>query len=211
MSSTTLGFVHRYEPAPTGQPGPVLVLLHGTGGDENDLMPLGEMLDPEAARLSPRGKVLEGGMPRYFRRLAEGVFDIPDLKARSRELAEFLVAACDEYGLDRTQLWAVGFSNGANIAASVMLLSPGVLRGGILLSPMTPLTPDPLPDLSGTEVWIGAGRNDPIAPPEEAERLAEMLKRTGADVTVYWTQGTHGVDAREIEAARVWLEGRARS
>jgi predicted esterase len=133
----------------------------------------------------------------------------PTSRRASHELAEFLVAACDEYDLDRTRLWAVGFSNGANIAASVMLLTPGLLRGGILLSPMTPFTPEPLPDLSGTEVWIGSGRHDPIAPPAEVEQLSAMLKHAHADVTLHWTEGAHGVDAREIEAARVWLEERA--
>ena len=210
MSPSSLDFFHRYEPARAGYDGPSLVLLHGTGGDENDLIPLGRKLDPSAALLSPRGKVLEQGMPRFFRRFAEGVFDLEDLRVRTHELADFLAAACVEYQLDASRLWAVGFSNGANIAASVLLLRPGVLRGAILLSPMVPLEPDPLPNLAGTDVWIGAGKNDPIAPPEEAERLTELLRHAGADVTLYWTEGSHGVDASEIGAASEWLTARNR-
>ncbi len=211
MSPPTLSFLHRYEPAEAGHDGPILVLLHGTGSDENDLIPLGRMLDPAAALLSPRGKVLEQGMPRFFRRFAEGVFDLEDLRVRTHELAEFLAAACVEYRLDASRLWAVGFSNGANIAASVLLLRPGVFRGAILLSPMVPLEPDPQPKLTGTDVWIGAGKHDPIAPPEQAEKLAALLRNAGADVTLYWTEGSHGVDAREITAAREWLTPRSRT
>src|SRR5919106_2243449 len=150
MTTPDLGFVHRFLP---GAPSlPVLLLLHGTGGDESDLLPLGEALLPGAARLSPRGKVLENGMPRFFRRLAEGVFDLDDLRRRTQELADFVEAAAAAYGLGERRPVAVGFSNGANIAAAMLLLRPGVLSGALLIRPMVPLVPDTLPDLGGMPV-----------------------------------------------------------
>src|SRR5215470_6327901 len=203
-SSTTLaGFTHVYRPGTEGAP--VLLLLHGTGGDEHDLLPLGPMLAPDAALLSPRGQVLERGMPRFFRRLAEGVFDLDDLRQRTHALADFVGAAAAHYHFDAKRVVAVGFSNGANIAASVLLLRPGVLAGAILFSPMPPLDPDPAPDLTGTQVFIGAGRLDAVARPEQAERLAGMLRAAHADVTIHWTHGGHGIDGGEIDAARAWL------
>ncbi len=152
MTGDDLGFVHRFVPAPeSAQPPPAaLLLLHGTGGDEDDLVPLGRALVPGWALVSPRGKVLEGGAPRFFRRLAEGVFDQEDLVARTHELAGFVEAAAVEYGLDRDRIVAVGFSNGANIGASLLLLHPGLLAGAVLLRAMVPFEPDPLPDLTGT-------------------------------------------------------------
>jgi predicted esterase len=163
---------------------------------------------PGAGLLSPRGKVLENGALRFFRRIAEGVFDQEDLALRTDELAGFITAAANAYDLDRTGLVAVGFSNGANIAASVLLRHPGLLRGAVLLSPMVPFEPDPLPALAGTAVFIGAGRSDPMVPVPLAERLVELLLQSGADVTVHWEPGGHGVTAAEVEAVRGWLNAR---
>ncbi|CAA9460394.1 MAG: Carboxylesterase [uncultured Rubrobacteraceae bacterium] len=199
-----LGFVHRFVPA-GDESAPALLLLHGTGGDENDLLSVGRMLDERAALLSPRGRVLEHGMPRFFRRLAEGVFDEEDLRERTHELAEFVEAAVNEYGIDPRRLFAVGFSNGANIAASLLLLHPGLLAGAVLLRAMTPFEPETTPDLSGTPVYLAAGRSDPIVPAENTERLAELLQEAGAEVTLDWQPGGHGIGPAEIEAARDWL------
>lgn len=204
MAEESLGFVHRFLPAEA--PGaPTLLLLHGTGGDENDLLPVGRMLDERAALLSPRGKVLEYGMPRFFRRLAEGVFDHEDLIDRTHELAEFVERAVDEYGIDRRRLFAVGFSNGANIAASLLLAYPRLLAGAILLRAMVPFEPERAPDLSGTPVYLAAGRSDQMVPPENTERLAQLLREAGADVTLDWQPGGHGIGPEEVQAARNWL------
>ncbi len=182
-----------------------MLLLHGTGGDENDLLPVGRMLDERAALLSPRGGVLEHGMPRFFRRLAEGVFDEEDLRNRTDELAEFVEASVNEYGLDPEKLFAVGFSNGANIAASLLLTYPRLLAGAILLRAMTPFEPEATPDLSGTPVYLAAGRSDQMVPPENTERLAGLLQEAGADVTLDWQPGGHGIGPAEIQAAQDWL------
>ena len=201
---TEAGFVHRFDPAKV--PGaPTLLLLHGTGGDENDLLPLGRMLDGRAALLSPRGKVLENGMPRFFRRLSMGVFDEEDLVNRTHELASFVEEAASEYGLDPKCLFAVGFSNGANIAASLLLLHPDLLAGAVLLRAMTPFELETLPDLSGTPVYLAAGRSDQMISPESTERLAELLREAGAEVTLDWQSGGHGIGRAEVEAARDWL------
>ena len=208
MSDETLGFAHRFVPA--GAPdAPSLLLLHGTGGDESDLLPVGRMLDERAALLSPRGKVLEQGMPRFFRRLAEGVFDQEDLVNRTHELAEFVERATSEYGLDPERLIAVGFSNGANIAASLLLLHPESLAGAVLLRAMTPFEPEASPELPGTPVYLAAGRSDPIVPPENTKRLAELLREAGAEVTLDWQPGGHGIGPQEIRAARDWLANNA--
>jgi phospholipase/carboxylesterase len=199
-----LGFEHVWEPG-TEADAPVLLLLHGTGGDEGDLLPLGRSLAADSSLLSPRGKVLEGTMPRWFRRLAEGVFDEADLIERAHELVSFVDAASDHYGFARDKVVAVGFSNGANMAAAVMLLDPGALRGGVLLSPMVPLRPEVVPDLSGTAVLIGAGRSDPIAPPGQAAALAMLLTDSGASVDLMWHPGGHAVTPEEVERARGWL------
>lgn len=183
-----------------------MLLLHGTGGDENDLVPLGRALLPDAALLSPRGRVLEHGAPRFFRRLAEGVFDQQDLAARTDELAAFVRASAGSYGFAESAMVAVGFSNGANIAASLLFRHPGLLPRAVLLSPMVPFEPDPVPALRGTSVFIGAGRADPIAPPDQVERLAAILRTGGADVTVHWEPGGHGVTQTEVDAARRWLD-----
>src|ERR671912_819004 len=199
-------FVHHFVPAE--EPGaPTLLLLHGTGGDENDLLPLGRMLDERAALLSPRGNVLENGMRRFFRRLSMGVFDEEDLVRRTHELARFVEEATSEYGLDPQRLFAVGFSNGANIATSLLLLHPGLLAGAALLRAMVPFEAETPPDLQGTPVYLAAGRSDQMVPPESTERLAKLLREAGAEVTLDWQPGGHGIGRAEIEGARAWLAG----
>ena len=208
VSGDALGFIHRYVPPTAGAElacSTTLLLLHGTGGNEEDLLPLGRALLPGAGMLSPRGKVLERGAPRFFRRIKEGVFDQEDLAHRTGELAAFIEAAARTYNLDRDGIVAVGFSNGANIGASLLLRHPGLLRGAVLLSPMVPFEPDPRPDLTGTSVFIGAGRADPIASAAQAERLAELLRQAGASVTLHWEPGGHAVTEGEMEAARQWI------
>ena len=202
MNSEMLGFNYRFE---EGTGTRTLLMLHGTGADENDLIPLGRALDPEAPLLSPRGKVLENGMPRFFRRHAEGVLDVDDLKARTHELVEFIDTAAKEHALDRSQIIAVGFSNGANIAASTLLLRPDALHAAILLHPMVPFEPDGPVDLDGMRVFIGAGRNDPLIEPASTERLAEILRTNGADVTIEWSHAGHQLTQGEIAAASAWL------
>jgi phospholipase/carboxylesterase len=197
-------FIHNFV---AGNSSRALFLLHGTGGNEQDLIALGHELDPNAALLSPRGKVLENGMPRFFRRLAEGVFDLEDLKYRTNELGDFVAAAAQHYGFRTDQLIAVGYSNGANIAASMLLLRPEIMRRAILFRAMVPLIPDTLPDLSSDRVWIGAGDQDPIVPASETKRLGEFLRRAGADVTIRFAQAGHGLTNEDVEAARDWLGG----
>jgi len=195
-------FIHEFV---SGSSNRTLLLLHGTGGNERDLIALGRELDPNAALLSPRGKVLENGMPRFFRRLAEGVFDLEDLKYRANELADFVAAAAKHYGFTSDNVVAVGYSNGANIAASMLLLRPEIMPAAILLRAMVPLVPDRLPDLSSVRVWIGAGDQDPIIPASEAQRLVELLRRAGADVTIRFFNAGHGLTNEDLEAARHWL------
>jgi phospholipase/carboxylesterase len=205
MTAPALGFIHRF--APAARPGlPPLLLLHGTGGNEDDLLPLGERLLPGAALLSPRGQVLERGMPRFFRRIAEGVFDLDDLRRRTDELAEFVKTARTEYELASPPV-AVGFSNGANIAAALLLLRPGTLGGGLLLRPMVPLVPDPLPALGGVPVQINAGLADPIVPPEQSEALADLLRRAGANVSLDWLKVGHTLSSTDLEIGARFLAG----
>jgi predicted esterase len=199
-----LGFPHVFKPAQTAG-APTLLFLHGTGGDEHDMLPLGG-LAPGAALLSPRGKVLEHGMPRFFRRLAEGVFDLEDLKFRANELADFVGAAAARYGFDPARVIALGYSNGANIASAIMLLRPGVLRRGVLLRAMVPLEPEPLPFIDGTRVLISNGRMDPIVSPDETERLAKLLQRAGADVEVHWQPAGHQLMPGDFAVAKTWLQ-----
>jgi predicted esterase len=199
---TQLDFIHEFVPGSSNR---TLLLLHGTGGNELDLIPLGRELDPNASLLSPRGKVLENGMPRFFRRLAEGVFDVEDLKQRTNELADFVGQATQHYKLAADQLVAVGYSNGANIAASMLLLRPEILRAAILFRAMVPLVPEDLPNLSPVRVWIGEGDQDPIIPESEAQRLAELLRRAGADVTIRFLEGGHEFTRDDVDAAREWL------
>jgi predicted esterase len=201
-----LGMIHIYSPAQERESsGITFLLLHGTGGDENDLLPLGRSLLPGAAMLSPRGGVLEQGMPRFFRRLAPGVFDLEDLRERTEELGDFLAEAARTYGFDAAKVVAVGFSNGANIGASLLLRRPGTLRAAVLLSPMVPFEPEQPPQLSGTDVFIGAGRRDVMSPPEQAERLSALLESAGANVRLHWEPGGHQITDSELEAVRDWL------
>lgn len=194
-------FIHRFVPGTSGE---TALLLHGTGGNEGSLVQLGTLLLPEASILSPRGQVLEGGMPRFFRRLAEGVFDLEDLVSRTGDLADFVGRSAEKYGFDPARVTAVGFSNGANIAASLMLLRPEVLSRAVLLRAMVPLEPDPKP-LPGTPVWVGAGRYDPIVPAENTARLAELLGERGARVHLDWREAGHQLAEGEVEAIAHWL------
>ena len=194
-------FIHQFVPGTSGE---TALLLHGTGGNEGSLVQLGTLLLPEASILSPRGQVLEGGMPRFFRRLAEGVFDLEDLVSRTGDLAGFVGRSVEKYGFDPARVTAVGFSNGANIAASLMLLRPEVLSRAVLLRAMVPLEPDPKP-LPGTPVWVGAGRYDPIVPPANTARLAELLGERGARVHLDWREAGHQLAEGEVEAISTWL------
>jgi len=196
-------FLHEFAP---GKSSRTLLLMHGTGGNERDLIPLGRELDPNASLLSPRGKILENGIPRFFRRLAEGVFDLEDLKTRTNELADFVAAAVRHYRLAVDDIVGVGYSNGGNIAASILLLRPEIMRAAILFRAIVPLVPDKLPDLSSVRVWIGAGDQDPIIPASETKRLAELLRHAGADVTIRFANAGHGLTDPDVEAGKHWLE-----
>ena len=200
--SSQLSHIHRFEPA--GEtPGPPLLLLHGTGGDENDLIALGRTVAPQSALLSPRGKVLENGAPRFFRRLAEGVFDEDDLRQRAGELAAFIAEARQAYSIDPPV--ALGFSNGANIAAALLLLHPDALAGGALLRAMVPLKSPPQPDLAGKPVLILSGKMDPIIPAENAGRLAALLGERGAGVDHRTLPAGHGLTEADVSIVQEWL------
>ncbi len=204
-AANDLGFIHRFIPA-TDATRPPLLLLHGTGGDENDLLPLAERLAPGAAVLSPRGKVLENGMPRFFRRTGEGVWDRADLQARTTELGEFLKRARAAYGIGKPI--ALGYSNGANIAWPLMLMEPDAFAGAILMRAMLPFDPRPLPDLKGLPVLMLAGRHDELIPIEQAGLLAALLGEAGADVTYEALPSGHGLTQEDLKLAAVWLASR---
>jgi predicted esterase len=204
-TSNDLGFIHRFIPATDVAGADTLLLLHGTGGNESDLIELGRSLVPDANVLSPRGKILENGMPRFFKRLAEGVFDEEDLIHRTHELADFVATAAGHYGFSPKRLTAVGYSNGANIAASLMLLRPGVLHRAVLLRAMVPLIPEQTPDLTGTDIFLASGITDPILPLENARRLAAMLRGAGADVKHLEIPTGHQLTSAELDATRIWL------
>ncbi|MCR4338746.1 MAG: alpha/beta hydrolase [Gemmatimonadaceae bacterium] len=203
--SERCGFTHRFVPSPSGSRDTVLLLLHGTGGNEDDLLDLGRELSPDSALLSPRGKVLENGAPRFFRRLAEGVFDLDDVQLRAGELAAFVECARAEYGLEDATVVAVGYSNGANIAAVTMLLHPGRIHAAALLRAMVVLEPTPPPDLSGTAVLVSAGVMDPIVPAAHAARLAGIFRAAGAAVELKRQQASHGLVRSDIFDCRDWL------
>jgi phospholipase/carboxylesterase len=182
------------------------LLLHGTGGNEQDLIPLAYELDKRAAILSPRGKVLENGItPRFFRRLAEGVFDLEDLKFRTNELADFVIDASKTYDFDLQHVISVGYSNGANIAASMLLLRPEILSSAILFRAMVPLVPQTLPDLSDKRIFMSSGLYDPIVSRQQADRLFDLFKKVGANISVSWQESGHELTMDEIRKAREWL------
>lgn len=203
--SEDLGFIHRFLPAPDAASGETLLVLHGTGGDENDLIGIGQVVAPGAAILSPRGNVLENGAPRFFRRLAEGVFDPKEVRSRAEELARFIRAAVLTYRLEAGRVFALGYSNGANIASTVMLTEPGILQGSILLRPMLVYEPTVKNDLSGSAVFISAGRMDPIVPTTSVERLVSLLEAAHADVTLKWQLAGHSLVPSEVRDAAEWL------
>jgi len=182
------------------------ILLHGTGGNEDDLIPVGQMLSSSASLLSPRGKVLENGMPRFFKRLAEGVFDMEDLKFRTKELADFVKDASNTYSFNLNKTIAVGFSNGANIAASLLLSYPETIKGAILFRAMIPFIPENMPDLSSKKVLLSAGKFDPIVSKSQIEGLLNILQKSGADVTLKWQQSGHNLTQTDILNAKEWLE-----
>lgn len=203
MTASDLGFVHRYE---AGSADLTILALHGTGGDENDLLPLVKMLHPTANVLSPRGKVLEGGMPRFFRRLAMGIFDVEDLRFRAGELVAFIDGAADAYGFARDGVVAVGYSNGANIAGAILLLEPSALAGAALFHAMKPFDPEGSPDLAGVPVFLSGGRSDAMIPASETEALQKILGSAGAEVTMHWSPGGHELTHPEVDAASGWME-----
>ena len=200
-SSALAAYVHRWVPGDER----VALLLHGTGGNEDDLVPLAGQLLPGAGVLALRGNVLEGPMPRFFRRLAEGVFDHADVAFRTTQLAAFVRAAASAYAFDLAKLTAIGFSNGANIAANVLLREPGVIRQAVLFRAMVPSEGQPATGGTGTRVYIGAGQRDPIVPVQNAERLAILLRETGADVTIEWRMAGHGLTREDLVNASAWL------
>jgi predicted esterase len=200
-----LGFKYLHRPPDPGLREPTLLLLHGTGGSEHDLMDLARGLVPGAAILSPRGQVSEAGAARYFRRLAPGVFDEADIRRRADDMAAFLDRAAAVHGLDPRRVVALGYSNGANMAAAMLLLRPCLLVGAVLLHPMTPLVPGPLPDLADVPVFIGAGRRDPAVSEAETLRVARLLASCRAPVCVHWQPGGHGLSESELKSARTWL------
>lgn len=204
-AASPLTHAHRFIPGAAGSNAPTLLLLHGTGGDENSLLELGQSIYPGAALLSPHGQVLEHGLPRFFRRLAEGVFDEPDLVQRTHALADFVGTAAMHYGFDPARVVALGYSNGANIAAATLLLRPGTLHGAALLRPMVPLRPDPLPTLPGTPILLASGRLDAMVPTANVDELAAMFRRAGAKVTLRWSDAGHPLTSPEIAATSEWL------
>ncbi len=196
-------FAYRWEPAPTGD-GSVALLLHGTGGNENDLIPVGRLFAPRSSLLSPRGQVLEHGMPRFFRRVSAGVFDMEDLHARTDALADWIADRARALSFDPARVWAAGFSNGANIAASLLLRRPESLAGAVLLRPVLPYDVQPLPDLARKRVLVAYGLQDPIAGPEHGQRLAALLREAGAEVSMHVSPGGHGLGTSDLEAAARW-------
>ena len=208
MKNTELGFIHRFIPANSKakQTDLTLLLLHGTGGNEEDLIPLGKELASNASILSVRGKVLENGMPRFFRRIKEGVFDLEDLNLRTNELADFILNSSSIYEFDPERIIAVGFSNGANIGASLLLGRPEVLTGAILFRAMVPFIPKVLPDLSKKHILLSEGLHDPIVSRGEAENLLRLFTKARADATLEWQDSGHNLVQQDIVASRRWLE-----
>jgi phospholipase/carboxylesterase len=205
MTEKDLGFVHRFVPAEESASGETLVVLHGTGGDENDLIGIGQAVAPGAAILSPRGNVLEKGAPRFFKRLAEGVFDPKEVRSRGEELARFIRAAISIYQLDASRIHALGYSNGANIASTVMLIEPGLVQSAVLFRPMLVYEPGERNDLTGSGVFISAGRMDPIVPVTSVERLVRLFETAHAEVTLKWQLTGHNLVPSEVREAADWF------
>jgi predicted esterase len=205
MSQDVSTFKYRFQPGPDPIKSSTLLLLHGTGGNENDLLPLGSALAPQANLLSPRGQELEEGMPRFFRRFAEGVFDQENLRARTDELATFIRQSAEQHHIDVQRVIAVGYSNGANIAGSLLLRHPHLLQAAILFRPMVPFRPEIMPDLSAVKLFLAAGRQDPIVPTQETEHCATLFEEAGAQVTLTWFPQGHNLSYQEIESAQQWL------
>ena len=195
-------FTYRYVPGPRAE---TLLLLHGTGGNETDLLAIGQVIMPGAGLLSPRGKILENGMPRFFRRFAEGVFDEEDVKARAAELGEFVKDRAREDGFDPSRVMAMGYSNGANIAAAMLLTGAARFRRAVLVRAMVPLTPETFPDLAGDEVLLASGMYDPIATPDQTKRLGGLLEKAGATITEHPVRSGHQMTQQDVEAATRWL------
>lgn len=200
-----MSYVHVWQPATDPNEARTLLLLHGTGADEHDLLPLGRALLPGAAVLSLRGDVDEGGMARFFRRFAEGVFDLADVAFRAERLGEFVMASASTYGFDGKRVVAVGFSNGANIAGATLLVRPAAIAEAILFRAQTTILPDPLPDLAGKRVLLCSGRADTLIPTHEASELAAVLRQCGAEVDHAWADAGHRLTEDEVDLARDWL------
>jgi phospholipase/carboxylesterase len=205
MTANDLGFPHRFVPARNAGLAPLL-LLHGSGGDENDLLPLATRIGPGRAMLSPRGKVNEHGIARFFRRGDDGVWDVEDFRRRTAELADFIARAIAAYDLQKPV--ALGYSNGANIAWSLLLKDPGLLKGAILLRAMLPFDPRPLPDLTGLPVLLIAATHDELIPVERAGLLAALLGEAGADVTYEVLPTSHGLTQEDVALTAEWLAKR---
>jgi predicted esterase len=204
--SEDLGFIHRFVPAEDSASGDTLVVLHGTGGDENDLIGIGQAIAPGAAIVSPRGNVLENGAPRFFKRLGEGVFDPKEVRSRAEELARFIRAAVVTYRLDPARVFALGYSNGANVASTVMFVEPGILQGAILFRPMLVYEPSERNDLTGSAVFISAGRMDPIVPASSVEQLVELFESEHAEVALKWQLAAHSLVPSEVREAAEWFD-----
>lgn len=201
--STDLGFVHRFVP---GDPQKTVLVLHGTGGNETDLLGLAQQVAPQASLLSPRGKILENGAPRFFKRLAMNVFDEEDLRFRAAELSSFVNQAALRYGFDPLGVYALGYSNGANIAAAVLLLHPQTLAGAALWRPIMPLPVEPLPNLAAKPVLIAAGLNDPYSPLPRVQALHQALQQAGATVQLFQAAPGHGLAQADLEATARWFK-----
>lgn len=208
MTDQPLDFIHRFVPAT--KPGlPALLLLHGTGGNESDLIELGHTLLPGAALLSPKGKVVENGMSRFFRRLSEGVFDIGDLKSRAAELGDFVARAQSHYHIESSPMIAVGYSNGANIGSALIFARPDLLAGCCLFRPMVPYQPDSHPNLTGKAILMLSGALDPTMPPDQPEQLKAIYERCHATVLLHQSNAGHELTSQDIRVAQAWLANRA--